>query len=125
MLQRERKDSPLVFLFLQNLLVDFVVFGRDAREMFPTTPLKPTFECIGRGCMHCRQKMFCLSVCLFSAVAAACRVSGNLIATFLVVLPLIFMARLNFPRKIYSGRQSQTITKKFYFSRHKRRERII
>lgn len=53
MLQRERKGSPLVFLFLQNLLVDFVVFGRDAREMFPTTPLKPTFECIGRGCIHC------------------------------------------------------------------------
>ena len=64
--------------------------------MFPTTTLKPTFECIGRGCMHCGKKIICLSVCLFSAVAAACRVSGNLIATFLVVLAINFHGETKF-----------------------------
>lgn len=42
------------------------------------------------------KKIICLSVCLFSAVAAACRVSGNLIATFLVVLAINFHGETKF-----------------------------
>ena len=56
----------------------------------------------GRGCMHCEKNN--LFVCLFSAAAAACRVSGNLIASLLVVLAINFHGETKFSAKNLFGK---------------------
>ena len=47
---------------------------------------------------------FCFFVCLFSAVPAACRVSGNLIATLLVVLAINFHGETKSPAENLFGK---------------------
>lgn len=54
-----------------------------------------------------------------------CRVSGNLIATFLVVLAINFHGETKFSAENLFGKAITHNHKKFYFSRRKRRERII
>lgn len=73
--------------------------------MFPTTPLKRTVECIGRGCMHCGKKkqfIVCLFVCFPLYPLRA--VSGNLLATLLIVLAINFHGETKFSAENLSGK---------------------
>ena len=126
MLQRERKDSLLVFTFSSKILIWLCCFWKGRKGNVPNYPVKTHVRMYLVVVVCAVEKKNYMFVCLFVFCCSRCvqclEISSQLSWLY---WPLIFMARLNFPRKIYSGRQSHTITKKIYFSRHKRRERII
>ena len=59
------------------------------------------------------EKTICFFVCLFSAVPAASRVSGNLIATLLVVLAINFHGEIKFSAENLFGKAVTQSRKNF------------